>query len=39
MEHAVAVIGRVTEGQGVTVIDGEGREITPGNAGWSHFRS
>ncbi|MCL7462824.1 thiamine-phosphate kinase [Pseudomonas sp. NW5] len=31
------VIGRVTAGQGVVLLDAEGHEITPARAGYQHF--
>lgn len=34
----VSVIGRVTEGQGVTLTGPDGREIAPGPGGFDHFR-
>ena len=34
----IHVIGRVAEGQGVTLVDGSGRDITPQTRGYQHFR-
>ncbi|MEB3900906.1 thiamine-phosphate kinase [Pseudomonas putida] len=34
----IHVIGRVLEGQGVTLRDGQGRDITPMQRGYQHFR-
>ncbi|MDH0302313.1 MULTISPECIES: thiamine-phosphate kinase [unclassified Pseudomonas] len=34
----VQVIGRVREGQGVTLLDAQGRDITPVQRGYQHFR-
>jgi thiamine-monophosphate kinase len=34
----VHVIGRVLEGQGVTLRDAQGRDITPAQRGYQHFR-
>lgn len=31
------IVGQVREGQGVTLIDGEGRDITPSTRGYQHF--
>ena len=35
----IHVIGRVVEGQGVGLLDVDGREITPTTRGYQHFRS
>ncbi|MGQ3823405.1 thiamine-phosphate kinase [Pseudomonas alliivorans] len=35
----VHVIGRVVAGQGVTLIDGDGQDVTPSIRGYQHFRS
>jgi thiamine-monophosphate kinase len=35
-EVPLSVIGRCRPGSGVTVVDGEGRDITPGDGGWRH---
>ncbi|WP_166363177.1 thiamine-phosphate kinase [Pseudomonas akapageensis] len=34
----ITVIGKVLEGQGVTLHDGEGKDITPATRGYQHFR-
>lgn len=34
----VQVLGRVVCGQGVTLLDADGRDITPANRGYQHFR-
>ncbi|NBG90948.1 thiamine-phosphate kinase [Pseudomonas sp. 9.1(2019)] len=34
----IQVIGRVVEGQGVGLLDVDGRDITPGIRGYQHFR-
>lgn len=34
----VSVVGRVVEGQGVSLIDEQGRDITPLTRGYQHFR-
>lgn len=34
----VHVIGRVVPGQGVTLLDSQGRDITPSQRGYQHFR-
>ena len=34
----VHVLGRVVAGQGVTLLDAEGRDITPSTRGYQHFR-
>lgn len=34
----VHVLGRVVCGQGVTLLDADGRDITPANRGYQHFR-
>ncbi|WP_249679551.1 thiamine-phosphate kinase [Pseudomonas abieticivorans] len=34
----ISVIGRVVEGQGVTLRDGQGQDITPNIRGYQHFR-
>jgi thiamine-monophosphate kinase len=33
----VTVIGEITAGQGVTVVDGQGKLLELGRAGWEHF--
>ena len=33
----IHVIGRVVEGQGVTLLDDEGQDITPTTRGYQHF--
>ena len=35
----IHVIGRVVEGQGVTLLDDEGLDITPAVHGYQHFRA
>ena len=35
----IHVIGRVVEGQGVGLLDVDGRDITPTTRGYQHFRS
>lgn len=37
--EAIHVIGRVVEGRGVTVRDAQGRDITPAQQGYQHFRA
>lgn len=34
----VHVVGRVVAGQGVTLIDGDGQDVTPSTRGYQHFR-
>ncbi|MCI1025888.1 thiamine-phosphate kinase, partial [Pseudomonas putida] len=34
----VHIIGRVLEGQGVTLRDSQGQDITPVQRGYQHFR-
>jgi len=34
----VHVVGRVEAGQGVTLLDGDGQDITPAVRGYQHFR-
>lgn len=38
LAETVHVIGRVLEGQGVTLRDQQGRDITPDQRGYQHFR-
>ncbi len=33
----VRVVGRVVAGQGVTLLDADGQDITPGTRGYQHF--
>lgn len=34
----VSVIGKVLEGHGVTLVDGQGQDVTPVTRGYQHFR-
>lgn len=34
----ISVIGRVVEGQGVSLVDGQGQDVTPIIRGYQHFR-
>ncbi|QXH52106.1 thiamine-phosphate kinase [Pseudomonas fakonensis] len=38
LAETVHVIGRVCEGQGVTLLDAQGQDITPQQRGYQHFR-
>lgn len=36
--HVIHVIGQVSAGHGVALVDGNGRDITPAQRGYQHFR-
>jgi thiamine-monophosphate kinase len=34
----ITVIGQAVEGQGVSLVDGQGQDVTPITRGYQHFR-